>query len=108
MSLLIHTAQTAVLDSILQQIKLGVKPPKSSIIARFLLYSRYLNGINYHYGVLGFWGFGFLDCYLSSENGICFFRKKQMPLLKAFALVLDSYLSSENGIFFSGKSKCHS
>ena len=39
----------------------------------------------------------------SSENGICFFRKKQMPLLEAFACFFYCYLSSENGICFFRK-----
>ena len=36
---------------------------------------------------------GFLDCYLSSEIGICFFRKKQMPLLEAFSFVFGLWKS---------------
>ena len=75
---------------------------------------------------------GFLDSYLSSENGIFFFWKKQMLLLEALAWIswllsfiwewnflfpkkanatpqralrglLESYLSSENGICFFWK-----
>ena len=52
---------------------------------------------------------GFHDSYLSSENGIFFFRKKQMPPLKGLCAGYWNLICHLRMAFaFFGKSKCHS